>query len=192
MKKRAKLLALMLALLMVMPLGLAACADKADEGQPSESAETTPEEETEIANPWSAAGDPEEAAKGAGLDGFTIPEGSSISLGEVKASECSYMADMAQVIVEFPAVQMTIRKANAVLAIDGDVSGDYNEYAYEWTQDIGGIEVRCFGNREGESTKTIWQSEDGCCYSISVLGLGGDTDYGLQADDLSTLVGGVH
>ena len=143
-----------------------------------------------IANPWSTADSLKAAAEGAGLDGFSIPEGAEISLGEVALSEARYMEGLAEAVVEYPAVEMTVRKGNASVAEDGDISGDYNEYANTWTQSIDGLEVTCFGNREGEATKTIWQVED-TCYSITAYGLGGDTDYGLSADDLSALISGI-
>lgn len=87
---------------------------------------------------------------------------------------------------------MTIRKGKADLADvgEGDISGDYTEYAKTWIQNIKGLEVTCYGNREGDATKTIWQSGD-ACYSIVVAGLGGDTDYGLSADDLNSLINGI-
>ena len=70
------------------------------------------------------------------------------------------------------------------------ISGDYSEYANTWTQNIKGLEVTCFGNREGDATKTIWQVDD-TCYSITAYGLGGDTDYGLSPDDLNSLINGI-
>ena len=143
-----------------------------------------------MANPWSDAGTLAEAAEGAGLDGFSIPEGAEISLGEVNVTEARYMEGLAEAVVEFPAVEMTIRKGNASGATDGDISGDYNEYANTWTQNIKGLEVTCFGNREGDATKTIWQVED-TCWSITAYGLGGDTDYGLSPDDLNSLINGI-
>lgn len=141
-------------------------------------------------NPWSTADSLEAAAEGAGIDGFMIPEGAEISLGEVKLTEARFMEGLAEADIEFPAVEMTIRKGNASVAEDGDISGDYNEYANTWTQNIKGLEVTCFGNRNGDATKTIWQKED-TCYSITAYGLGGDTDYGLSADDLNSLINGI-
>ncbi|MBQ3369870.1 MAG: hypothetical protein IJJ03_04100 [Mogibacterium sp.] len=143
-----------------------------------------------MANPWSDAGTLAEAAEGAGIDGFSIPEEAEISLGEVKLSQARYMEGLAEAVVEYPAVEMTIRKGNASVAEDGDISGDYNEYANTWTQNIKGLEVTCFGNREGDATKTIWKVDD-TCYSITAYGLGGDTDYGLSADDLNSLINGI-
>ena len=146
--------------------------------------------EVGIANPWSDVNTLEEAAKGAGLDGFSIPEGAEISLGEVKLSQARCMEGLAEVNIEYPAVEMTIRKGKASIAQDGDLSGDYNSYDNTWTQNIKGLEVTCFGNRKGEATKTIWQVDD-TCYSITAFGLGGDTDYGLSADDLNSLINGI-
>jgi hypothetical protein len=143
-----------------------------------------------MANPWSDVSTLDEAAAGAGLDMFSIPEEAEISLGEVKLSQARYMEGLAEAVVEYPAVEMTIRKGNASIATDGDISGDYNEYANTWTQNIKGLEVTCFGNREGDATKTIWQVDD-TCYSITAYGLGGDTDYGLSADDLNSLINGI-
>ena len=55
---------------------------------------------------------------------------------------------------------------------------------------MGGVDVTCSGNREGEATKTIWTAGD-YSFCILVQGLGGDDDYGLGADDLAILVGGI-
>ena len=148
------------------------------------------DEDDEIANPWSTADTLHAAAEGAGLDGFSIPEEAEISLGAVKLAEARYMEGIAEANVEFPAVEMTIRKGTAAASEDGDISGDYNVYKNTWTQNIKGLEVTCFGNREGEATKTIWQVDD-TCYSITAYGLGGDTDYGLSPDDLNSLINGI-
>ena len=100
------------------------------------------------------------------------------------------MDGLAETTVEFPAVEMTIRKGKSDVATEGDISGDYNTYANEWTQNVKGLELKCFGNREGDATKTIWTVDD-YCYSITVQGLGGDEDYGLSPDDLNSLINGI-
>ena len=152
----------------------------------------TPEENsTGLANPWSEADTPEAAAEGAGVESFLIPEGAEIGLGTVDVTSYRYMDGIAEAVIEYPAAQVTVRKGLASATDEeGDISGDYNEYANTWTQNINGIEVTCSGNREGDATKTIWQSGD-YLYSIIAEGLGGDTDYGLSADDLVTLAGGI-
>ena len=146
---------------------------------------------TGMPNPWHTVESLAAAAEGAGLDGFTVPEGSSISLGELKAESYSYMDGLAEIRVPVAAVDMTIRKGlSSAAAEEGAVSGDYGDYKNSWTQDINGVEVKCFGNREGESTKTIWTVGD-YCYSITAFGAGGDDDFGLNAEDLNALVSGI-
>jgi hypothetical protein len=92
-----------------------------------------------------------------------------------------------------------------VIAYDGDIRIEYyiifgrddvsQSYVggYEeqnLRREINGITVMCFGNREGEATKTVWVSE-GCSYAVLAYGAGGDEDFGLQADDLNIIVSGV-
>jgi hypothetical protein len=100
------------------------------------------------------------------------------------------MDGIAEVRIPVGAVEMTIRKGRASAAENGDISGDYNAYANEWTQNIKGLEVKCFGNREGEATKTIWTVDD-TCYAILAYGAGGDDDFGLSPDDLNSLINGI-
>jgi hypothetical protein len=147
------------------------------------------EESTGMANPWHEADSAQAAAEGAGLDGFDLIQ-TEISLGEVVPESYRYMDGIAEVNIPVGAVEMTIRKGLASAAEDGDISGDYNSYENEWTQNIKGLEVKCSGNREGEATKTIWMVDD-ICYSITAYGAGGDDDFGLSADDLSTLINGI-
>ena len=143
-----------------------------------------------MANPWSDVASAQEAAAGAGLDGFDVPEDAITSLGDMRVWSYRCMDGIAEAVCEFPAVEMTIRKGTSAAAQDGDISGDYNEYTHSWTQNIKGLEVTCFGNREGYATKTIWTLGD-TCYSITAYGLGGDTDFGLSADDLNSLINGL-
>ena len=142
------------------------------------------------ANPWKDADSLDAAAEGAGLDGFSIAEVTVLSIGEVKPESFRYMDGLAEVKMPVGAVEMTIRKGRADVATDGDISGDYNEYAHTWTQNIKGLEVTCFGNRDGEATKTIWQVDD-ICFAILAYGAGGDDDFGLNPDDINSLINGI-
>ena len=134
---------------------------------------TADEENTGLANPWTDVGSSEEAAKGAGIDSFVIAEDPGI----------------AEARLEYPASALTVRKGTN--AEDGDISGDYTEYAETWTQDVDGIEVTCFGNWEGDASKSIW-NVDGMYYSIVAEGLGGDDDFGLNAERLTEMVRCIH
>ena len=138
---------------------------------------------------WNEAATAEEAAKGAGLDTFEYGEGTTISLGEVKAEKLRYMEGVARADIPIAAVEMWVCKGLASID-EGDVSFDDEEYKHEWEQNVKGLVVKCFGNRKGEATKTIWTTDD-YAYAIVAHGAGGDDDYGLSADDVSSLINSI-
>lgn len=170
--------------------GAASSSSAADSSSATASANASESEgSTGLANPWSGASSAADAGKGAGVGTFTSPVGLDISLGTIKAdwASYSYMDGVAEARCPAGAVEMTVRKGQASKAQDGDISGDYNQYAYTWERDIEGVHVICSGNRDGEATKTIWES-NGYCYCILAYGAGGDDNYGLPADDLAIMV----
>lgn len=140
-----------------------------------------------MANPWSDAASAEEAAKGAGLEAFPLPEGAIANLGEPIKIIYSYMDGMAQARYEFPASAVTVRTAKIAEGDLFDISGDYNTYSHEWTEYIGDAAVACAGNREGDSTKTYW-GDEGLAHSLVAEGLGGDEDFGLNLERLTAFV----
>lgn len=194
MNRMSKILSILMVLAMIN--ALAACGSKSSSGEsaeePAATEESAGEAQTGVANPWSDVDSAQAAAEGAGIDGFEAAEGTVISLGEIKVEQYRCMDGMAEARIPIAAVDMTIRKGRPDTAPEGngDISGDYGEYKYNWTQNIKGLEVNCYGNREGESTKTIWTSGD-YAYAIIAYGAGGDDDYGLSADDLSTLINSI-
>ena len=145
---------------------------------------------TEEQSMWTKADSAEAAAAGAGLDGFNVPPvGTAIGGGEITNEAYGYMEGAAEANLPFGAVDLFIHKG-LTSTVGEDVSFDSNEYAYEWTEHVDGFEVQCFGNRGGAATKTIWTSGD-YSYAILAYGAGGDTDYGLSVDDLSTLINNI-
>ena len=164
--------------------------DAAAETESTEAATTSAaaEENTGLANPWSDVGSAEEAAKGAGIDSFVIAEDPGLDLGQLFERTYRCMDGIAEARLEYPASALTVRKGTK--AEEGDISGDYTEYANTWTQDVNGIEVTCFGNREGESAKSIW-TVDNMYFSIVAEGLGGDQDFGLNAERLTAMVSSI-
>lgn len=135
----------------------------------------------------------EEAAKGAGLDKFVLPMDAETDLGNVGTSKdwmnFRYMDGLAQADFPMGAADIVVRKG--LSSIDnGDISGDYTAYAYEWTQDVNGTEAKCWGNREGAAMKTIWTKGD-YSYSITARGAGGEDDFGLSANDVAVWVAGI-
>ena len=171
----------------------AASSSAAASGEASAQESSVQESQVGMANPWSDVASAEEAAAGAGLDGFTLPLGSEISLGAIDPAHTTFrcMEGLAQADVEFPAVSMTIRKgAASVVEDEVGITGDYRDCSLTWAQRIADVEVTSKGNREDASMITTWNNGD-TYYSITVEGLGGDTDYGLSAEDLGILVPGI-
>ena len=158
------------------------------ESTEAESTAAAAEENTGLANPWSDVASAEEAAKGAGIDSFVIAEDPGLDLGELFERTYRCMDGIAEARLEYPASALTVRKGT--IAEEGDISGDYTEYANTWTQDVNGIEVTCFGNREGDATKSIW-TVDNMYFSIVAEGLGGDQDFGLNAERLTAMVSSI-
>jgi hypothetical protein len=158
------------------------------ESTEAESTAAAAEENTGLANPWSDVGSAEEAAKGAGIDSFVIAEDPGLDLGELFERTYRCMDGIAEARLEYPASALTVRKGT--IAEEGDISGDYTEYANTWTQDVNGIEVTCFGNREGDAAKSIW-TVDNMYFSIVAEGLGGDQDFGLNAERLTAMVSSI-
>ena len=195
---KAKTIALLTAVVMIGSLFAACGSKKADESAASSASATSASSSAKsessssgsagIANPWSEAASAEEAAKGAGLDGFSLVEPLDLSLGDEFARVFRYMEGVAEMEVEYPASMLVIRKGKDVDG--GDVSGDYNTYKNTWTQNIKGLEITCFGNRDDASQKTIWTVED-TSYSILAVPLGGDDDFGLSADQLNSVINGL-
>ncbi len=137
---------------------------------------------------WKEADSLEAAAKAAGVESFTV-EADGTSLGEVTNSDFHYMEGVAEGHYGVAAVDLYVHKGLASID-EGDISFDSETYQHEWTENIKGLEVTCFGNREGEATKTIWTSGD-YAFSICAYGAGGDDDFGLRADDLSSLINSI-
>ena len=166
----------------------AATISVAEEESTEAATGTTAEVITGLANPWSDVASAEEAAKGAGIDSFVIAEDPGLDLGQLFERTYRCMDGIAEARLEYPASALTVRKGN--YAEEDDISGDYTEYANTWTQDVNGIEVTCFGNREGDATKSIW-TVDNMHFSIVAEGLGGDEDFGLNAERLTAMVSSI-
>lgn len=186
MKNIKKILSLLVILTLVLSLGACSRQEKAEEATEEATEESAEESGAEIANPWTDVDSYEAAAEGAGLDTFGIADGVSLSLGELAPTAYRYMEGMAEAIIPVAAVELTVRKGTG----EEDISGDFNSYAHEWSENISGMDITCYGNKEGAATKTIW-SLGGYSYAILAYGQGGDTDFGLDSADLNTLINAI-
>ena len=167
----------------VMVFSLAACGETniVEEEAP------VPAEDVGIANPWSEVSTPTEAAQGAGVEDLVLLEnGTETSGGRVDFDSYQYMEGIAQANGYIGVADLTVRKG---LKKEGEnISGDYTEYAYGWTQDVDGIQVSCSGNEEGKVMNAVWDT-DNYSYSMIVRGQGDIFDtYGIDAEAVSALV----
>ena len=150
-----------------------------------------------MANPWTEADSAEAAAEGAGLGYFKLPEaGMEVGGGPVGWDNYRYMDLLAEANGYVAAAELTVRKGvnrpdHDVGYDTDDVAGDYTAYAHEWTMEVNGWQVRCFGNEEGRTMKAIWAS-DNFSYCILIRGQGDLRDvYGLGADEIAALISAI-
>jgi len=133
-------------------------------------AETT-EEQVGMANPWSDVASQDEAAEKAGVGYFTIPKsGTETADGTLTLDTFRYMEELAEADGTIGSASICIRKG--LKQNSEDVSGDYNEYNYDWTETVGDFETKFYGNTEGKASKIVWVS-DNFSYSIVITGQDG-------------------
>ncbi len=157
-------------------LSLAACGAKKDpEPQPSGL--------VGLANPWTDVAGADEAAEGAGVGYFTVPDsGTKVGNDTLNLTAFRCMTGIAEADGTLGSAELTIRKG---LKQDStDVSGDYTAYAQEWTLENDGVQIRCFGAENGKVLKAVWVTDN---FSYSIV-LGGA---GLSADDTLALVAAI-
>ena len=134
-------------------------------------------------NPWSEVGSAAEAAQGAGLKSFSVPDaGVKLTVGQLGDWTYQCMEGMAQAKNTAGDVNITVRKA--VLAGDGDISGDYNTYEVEWPLTLKGLTVNCAGHSQDAANKVLWVSGDDA-YCILADGAG------LTPDDINSLINAI-
>ena len=173
---------MILALALLMLLSLTACGSKNTE-EPAAGGESVG-----LPNPWTEAASAEEAAKGAGVGEFVLPENATETTGgRVDWMSFRYMKDLAQADGGIGSAELTARKGVKHSEAE-DVSGDYTSYKYGWSQEVDGTTVNCYGNEEGHMMKALWESGD-FAYSLVVRGQGDIHDtYGIDALAVEALV----
>lgn len=151
--------------------------------------EPAPEEGQEVGmpNPWTEAASAEEAATNAGIGSFEVAD--NIGLGpEFPLGDPYYqsMSGIAEVQYTPDGYEVSVRKGT-VTGID--LSGDYTEYPESWTQDVGGIEVKCMGFETDSASNISWGTDTGY-FSVVFFSEGGE-NIGLTAEQVEQLVASV-
>ena len=190
--KKHMIILLAVASVFALALSLAGCGKGGDEPATTDTPAANSTGTASMANPWSDALTLDEAIDGAGLPSFVVPLDVETPLGVSKAewSEFRYMNGLVEVHAPVAAVEMWIRKGDASLATDGNISGVYDEFVYKWDTTVAGKTVHCAGDREGDSKLSYW-TDGGYCYSIYVIGGGGDIDFGLNQERLAFFVNNI-
>lgn len=133
--------------------------------------------ETADADIWAEYPTLAEAEEAAGFE-ITVPD--MASYGEDEAYRvCAALSEIEIQYLNGEEQGAYIRKADD----DGDISGDYEEYAYEEDTSVGENTVTFKGASEDEVNLAVWHSGD-YAYCVRI------TD-GVSFDDMSTLVSGV-
>ena len=137
--------------------------------------------QTEASDPVSSAAEGwvqvdtiEDAAAGAGCDGFMIPE--SIEFGDIEfiGMSYAYQDKVAQAAYEAGAMQVYVRKAKGIYGAaitDRDIE---NEFEATWTIDVNGQEVECYGFDQNEGAIVALWTVDDLTYAVTSQGLGGE------------------
>ena len=143
-----------------------------------------------MGNPWTEAETAQAAAEGAGVGYFIVPEENMETTGgQVNWYGFQYMQGIAEADGAIGTAELTVRKG--LRQDTEDVSGDYTEYAFAWTQETEDWQVSCFGNEEGRTMKAIWLTNN-FSYSIMVRGQGDLFDvYGIDAEAIDALVAAI-
>ena len=103
---------------------------------------------------------------------FVVPSSIEIDYIVFENPTFRYMENIAQADYANDTATFTIRKGQGVTGTE--FTGDYNEYAKTWTQNIDGKEVLCHGNRDGISNLATWDAFD-CSYALYCNGTTDDT-----------------
>ena len=144
-----------------------------------------------MVNPWSSFETAAAAAESAGVGELALPAANAETPtgGPVGWADFRAMKGLAEADGYVGAAELTVRKG--LPEIGEDVSGDYNSYAFTWTQELGGRTVTCSGNENGRTMKAVWQ-DGGCGYSLTVRGQGDlRGSCGVDAETLAFLVGEI-
>ena len=135
-------------------------------------------------SPWTGAETAAQAAEAAGVGTFAALEDFDIGLNNASALYF-YQDGLVEGMYFNDTSFLTINKA--VYEGANDISNDDREYTVEWTEDIDGIQVQCFGMEEGAINKALFTNGGYVC-SIVTEGYEDAYSFVLDADGLASIV----
>ena len=134
-----------------------------------------------MANPFSAASSAEEAAQGAGLEYFILPEVFACFADGHDEPSFRFMDGMAEAQFNGSGSSLLLRKG---IGTD-DISGDWNLYPEEWDIVWKGLTIHCRG--EQDSVRTAWWTFGDHTFSLS-FNIDDSALPGLTGDEVTSLV----
>ena len=137
---------------------------------------------------WAPVESAAKAAQGAGFASFDVPD--SFTFGDLEFSKptFSYADGVAQATYETAATMVTIRKGDGIYGAPL-TDRNYAEFPQKWTQNHKGLEITCYGAKEGAATVIQWNVDSGA-YAITYQGLGGE-EMAMTPDEITSIVSGI-
>ena len=137
---------------------------------------------------WTDAPSAGEAAQAAGVDYFNVSDSVTMGSNSYSNPKFSYTAGAVQALYDGPASGVSVRKTDAAhvsLATDRDLS----DFSLNWTQDVDGTEVTCFG--DAQDAATVIELKVGAdTYAATYQGYGGE-EMTMSSDDIADLIAGI-
>ena len=166
----------------ILAFTVAGCSSKSADTQ-SDTGETEVVVQGEVA--WSNSEDAAKAAENAGQSSeFVLPN--PLPIGEYEWSQPNFtsMDKVVEATFDGGSISCAIRKGEGVSL--EDLSADLNEYKFDWTQAVDGIEVTCHGYEEGVANFLEWTVDDNS-YDVWCMSTG-EGNLGMNADEVYAMV----
>ena len=137
---------------------------------------------------WSDAENSEAASEDAGFSaGFKVPDAPPVGNYEWTGPDFTAMDNVAQAHYDGNGVSLSIRKGEGV-PIE-ELSADLNEYKFDWTQNVGNIQVSCHGYEEGIANFLEWEYNN-CSYDIWCMSTR-EGNIGMTSEEVAAIVAAV-
>lgn len=145
-----------------------------------------------VANPITEVGTAQEAAEGAGLDTFEVPDSVTVDGKTISSPKFMFIdTDIAEALYEGDDGRVVIRKGHPLKGEDS-IAGDYGTYEEHWILDADGREVTCNGHEEGKALLVEWKDADGVSFSIASYADDYDTDIPMTDANVTDIVKGIN